>query len=306
MARKTSPLQHNVRIVTAEGNPTGYFLRQWNQQRSVNLSAEELEQIVAGAEIETGGGVQGGGPLLNTDPIELTNTGVDAGTYGNATNVPQLSVDQKGRITGVTNVPITGGGGGALTPPSASAYTVVNGGAGVVLTDAVLGMVLVQDGAAGAGARLAVRAIPAGDFDFIALIQHYFDRSSTNNGSGIVVRNSLTNQFTALERGQGSAVANEDISTVIRNYNNSFTSPTLASSGVEDTGADDSWFRVQRVGTTLNFYRGMLGGAWVLLYSASEASFTGTIDQIGYICLYANIVTSRTFCGVGALHENVT
>ena len=38
---------------------------------------------------------------------ELDNTGVTAATYGNATNVPQLTVDANGRITGVTNVAVT-------------------------------------------------------------------------------------------------------------------------------------------------------------------------------------------------------
>jgi len=41
----------------------------------------------------------------------LANSGVTAGTYGSATQVPQLTVDAKGRITSVSNVTITGGGG---------------------------------------------------------------------------------------------------------------------------------------------------------------------------------------------------
>lgn len=40
----------------------------------------------------------------------LTNV-VTAGTYGDATNVPQFTVDSQGRITGVTLVPITAGAG---------------------------------------------------------------------------------------------------------------------------------------------------------------------------------------------------
>ena len=38
----------------------------------------------------------------------LSNTAVTAATYGSATSVPIVSVDAKGRITGVTNTPITG------------------------------------------------------------------------------------------------------------------------------------------------------------------------------------------------------
>jgi len=43
----------------------------------------------------------------------LANSGVTAGTYGSSTQVPQITVDSKGRITSVTNVAISGGGGGS-------------------------------------------------------------------------------------------------------------------------------------------------------------------------------------------------
>src|SRR4029077_4544893 len=45
----------------------------------------------------------------STNTPDLTNTGVAANTYGDATHVPQFTVDAKGRITGVTNVSIPGG-----------------------------------------------------------------------------------------------------------------------------------------------------------------------------------------------------
>ncbi|MBI4133890.1 MAG: hypothetical protein HY475_00540 [Candidatus Terrybacteria bacterium] len=42
---------------------------------------------------------------------ELASSGVTLGTYGNATNVPQITVDADGRITAASNVGITGGSG---------------------------------------------------------------------------------------------------------------------------------------------------------------------------------------------------
>lgn len=57
----------------------------------------------------------------------LTTTGVTPNTYGTATQVPQITVDSKGRITGVTLVNITAGSGTVtsvdLTMPSAFAVT---------------------------------------------------------------------------------------------------------------------------------------------------------------------------------------
>ena len=44
--------------------------------------------------------------------LALNTTGVSAGTYGNATTVPQIAVDTYGRITSVSNVTVSGGGGG--------------------------------------------------------------------------------------------------------------------------------------------------------------------------------------------------
>jgi hypothetical protein len=41
-----------------------------------------------------------------TGTFALSTTGVSAATYGSATNVPQITVDTKGRVTGVTNVAI--------------------------------------------------------------------------------------------------------------------------------------------------------------------------------------------------------
>jgi len=60
----------------------------------------------------------------------LTQLLPTSGTYGNATNIPVLQIDQYGRITGVTTVAIGGGGG---------TYTVDNGLTASTLTNFQLG-----------------------------------------------------------------------------------------------------------------------------------------------------------------------
>ncbi len=59
--------------------------------------------------IETFSGADAGGDLTGTYPNPtLSDTPVTAGTYGSATEVPQLQVDNKGRVQSATNVTITG------------------------------------------------------------------------------------------------------------------------------------------------------------------------------------------------------
>jgi hypothetical protein len=57
--------------------------------------------------IATGTGLSGG-PITTTGTISLANTAVTAGTYGSLTQIPQVIVDAQGRITGATNLTVTG------------------------------------------------------------------------------------------------------------------------------------------------------------------------------------------------------
>lgn len=70
----------------------------------------------------------GGSPITTSGTLtfSLANTTVTPATYGDATNVPQLTVDAKGRITGVTNVPITGGS----SEPEIVVFNYGSGGSG--------------------------------------------------------------------------------------------------------------------------------------------------------------------------------
>ena len=53
-----------------------------------------------------GTGMSGGGALTGNVTLNLANTAVTAGTYGNATAVSQITVDAQGRITSAGNVTI--------------------------------------------------------------------------------------------------------------------------------------------------------------------------------------------------------
>jgi hypothetical protein len=51
-------------------------------------------------QINTGTGLTGG-PITNAGTISLSNSGVTAGTYGSATEIPVVTVDAQGRVTNV-------------------------------------------------------------------------------------------------------------------------------------------------------------------------------------------------------------
>jgi len=60
--------------------------------------------------VDTGTGLTGG-PITASGTIELDDTAVTPDTYGDATHVPQITIDAQGRITAATDVAISGGGG---------------------------------------------------------------------------------------------------------------------------------------------------------------------------------------------------
>jgi len=63
------------------------------------------DAALAARTITAGTGLTGGGNLTANRTLALSNTGVEAASYGNGTNIPQFTVDAQGRITVITTVP---------------------------------------------------------------------------------------------------------------------------------------------------------------------------------------------------------
>lgn len=106
-----NPLTHNTRIAKDDGTPEPFFMQQWN----LLLALVKQVTNVSAFAIETTAPIEGGGLLVDGVDISHADSGATPGTYGDATNVPQITVNAFGHVTGVVDIPITGGGGAAWT-----------------------------------------------------------------------------------------------------------------------------------------------------------------------------------------------
>ena len=99
----------NVDAHLNQSNPTSGYVLSWNGSDYAWVEQSggsgDITSVIAGTGLS--GGATSGDATLN-----LANTAVTPGTYGSSTQSARITVDQQGRITGVTTQNISGGGGG--------------------------------------------------------------------------------------------------------------------------------------------------------------------------------------------------
>jgi hypothetical protein len=110
------------------------------QTGAVVLTAVSVGATPNTAYVLAGTGMFGGGQLTGNVTIGLANTAVTAGTYGNASQVSQITVDDQGRITSAANVAIAIAnsavtGLGTLSTQNANAVTITGGTINAVTID---------------------------------------------------------------------------------------------------------------------------------------------------------------------------
>ena len=141
-------------VTDSQGNPVNFSLLGSRSQirgffgaggdlsydPSTGIFQFDVEQVYTRANFESdlGAAIAGGTGITydsSTDTISITNTGVTAATYGSASEVPQITVNDQGQITSATNVNIAGVTG--VTFDSSNGALTVSTSAGTSFTDSI-------------------------------------------------------------------------------------------------------------------------------------------------------------------------
>jgi hypothetical protein len=131
-----------------------------------------------------GDGSQLSGLLSSTgDASNLTNlTGASAATYGDGSNVAAITVDANGRITGISEVSISGGGGGAS---GISSIGIQSGG---ILVGSASTINFITSGSVSVSNDIATVSIGS-SIRFVGARMYHDDYSVTTSGSWTEVAN---------------------------------------------------------------------------------------------------------------------
>lgn len=214
-----------------------------------------------------------GGPVTTTGTISLANTAVTPGSYGDATNVSQFTVDAQGRITAASEVAITAGAtsldglSDATVATPAGGQILVNDGAGqfknvAMSGNAILsstGVLTLADGSVSGGANgkitdasitsadLAAGAVSGGAAGIItdaSITSADLAAGSVSGGAGGVITDaSITSADLAAGSVSGGAagvitdgtIVNADVSTTAA-IAGSKISPDFGAQAVQGTG----------------------------------------------------------------------
>lgn len=107
MTTQLQPLAWNTAIVNKDGTPTVQFMRFLQAHNLLIGDATDELAVLDAAQIHVTTPITGGGLLKSSPTIGFANSGVVAGTYGDATHVGQFTVDIHGIVSSATNVPIS-------------------------------------------------------------------------------------------------------------------------------------------------------------------------------------------------------
>ena len=227
--------------------------------------------VFSGSGTITSGNLTGDVTTSGGTSTTLSNSGVSAGAYGDAANVPRVTVDAKGRVTDVTLVPIGGSSGAGLFAfvmsgrPTIAATGLTNlAGSSPVQRDTPTGIYLSQNGPNGPIEYTS--SIPATPYSVTALL--------AVNYPGAVAALGWTNgtamQFIYAGSGNLVVQSNNSISSwnsTQTNWSGSYSQRLV-------------WLRIRDDGTSVSFQYSADGYNFVPAYSVAKSS--GFLGSSGY------------------------
>jgi hypothetical protein len=241
-----------------------------------------------------------GGVITTSGTIDLADTAVTAGTYGDATNSAQITIDPQGRITAASNVAISGGGGGggsygpnwpALVVPALTDYTWVNQGTASAATDTeALVMTVPEVGTT--NERLLVKTAPATPYTITALIRGCM-RPRQFLGFGLVFRESSTGRLHTWGTESDSSGSTPQIPL----KSTKWTNPTTYNSDYRIIPYNEMnlyWLRIADDGTNRICSVSANGKNFIDVHSVGRTDFL-TADQVGWVASANNFGASPAF-----------
>ena len=215
---------------------------------------------------------------------KLTNTAVTAGTYGTATEVPRLTVDAAGRITGVTNTTITG-----IAPTGAAAGDLAGNYPGPTIAATAGTNILTAINNAATTGTLAITRGGTGAATANGALNNLLPTQSTNAGKALVTDGTNTSWSAVLTP---SSAAGGDLT-------GTYPDPTIKASAVTATKIADGAVTTSKLAdgsvTAIKIADGSVGASKLANTTVTAGSYgtatqvaTITVDQQGRITSAVN------------------
>jgi hypothetical protein len=230
-----------------------------------------------------------GGVITGVGTIDLADTAVTAGVYGDASNVPQITVDAQGRITDVVEVAVSGGGGGSspeasFVKPAFASFAWRNQGTASG-ADGVNALILTTPTSAGAQMRALEQTPPAATFTLTArVVSNGIVTGASGNDYGLFVRNATSGRIVTFGFTRSSTAAAR--MPIVSNWTTETAFSANLYAPAQAFGADINWLRIVVDATNLTFFASYDGFDFFQVHTAvTLASYInaagGTLDRAG-------------------------